>query len=142
MVHPLLLLWSMLRWGYGIGIAALKDCSVDQWSFERDVASLLESVLSSEEKELFFDFQAISAVSSAAVAEAKSLGCSYVDTHHIIFALLRRDDEVIRGLFAKYGVTYERFKEAVDLLPARWAAQHLPLGEHERMVAQCKIRSA
>ena len=73
-VHPVLVLWSLLRWGYGMGIVALRECGIDQWSFERDTACLLEALNLPEEKELLFDFRAVSAVSTAAIIEAKMLG--------------------------------------------------------------------
>jgi ATP-dependent Clp protease ATP-binding subunit ClpA len=93
-----------------MGIVALQESGIDQWSFERDTACLLEALNLPDEKELLFDFRAVSAVSTAAIIEAKMLERTYVDSDHILMALLRQEDDTLRTLFIKHGLTYENFK--------------------------------
>lgn len=46
--------------------------------------------------------------------EAKQMGDSYVSVEHIFLSMLKYPDEAIKGLMSEYGITRERFLEALQ----------------------------
>jgi hypothetical protein len=131
-----LLLWTFVRWERRFPLTLLEEMSVDLWALTRDVDGLLEGkrIRSSQEHDAH-EANAMPAADPAtslrdlmnlwlnrAADESRRLGHGFLGAEHLLLALVAGDTS-LSSLFAKYGIDYERLKEAVlEALAGRTAA--------------------
>jgi len=111
-VPPVIVLLSMLRWERRLGLAVFEEWGGNRRSLEWDIVSEICSTAEVSAEPLL-DMRAINDVAIAAYEEARTLGKDYVGTEHLFLALLKSEDDMLRRLFTKHGLTYELFKDTL-----------------------------
>jgi ATP-dependent Clp protease ATP-binding subunit ClpA len=115
-VSPMVVLLSLLRWERRLGLTVFEECGGNRRALTQDIISELCSA-GEVAAEPVLNMRAVSDIAAVAVEEARTLGNNYVGTEHLFLALLKSDDDMLRRLLTKHGVSYESFK--VTLLGIR-----------------------
>jgi len=114
-VPHIVLLWSLLAGERKLGVVVLEACGMNLDETRLRVSQQIDSVTTLEGDD--FDFAAIVALAQDARELSGALKCSYVGTEHLVLALCRSPDALVRDAFGAANITYDLYLRTVkDIL--------------------------
>ncbi|XLQ20106.1 MAG: ATP-dependent chaperone ClpB [Candidatus Moraniibacteriota bacterium] len=118
-VLPIHLVFALLTQEDSIVPIALKKQDVNNEELIRVIDEKIKQTttkVANPDSSQVYISQELSKVLEQAEKEMQSMGDSFVSTEHLLLALLKKDDDIIK-IFDEFGVTYDTFKK--DLVDVR-----------------------
>jgi ATP-dependent Clp protease ATP-binding subunit ClpB len=107
------LLYSLLQLDQSLILRMLEKMEIDGEQFTNRVKQLIEKRVKVSGGQPYIS-QALNQALLHAEDEAKRMGDEYVSVEHIFLSMMEAPNSAIKGLFKEYGITRERFLQALS----------------------------